>query len=82
MGKRIRIVLGIILLLLGIYFLGKNREGLSSFKKCRKQGYTKEFCLKTPVVVGGPGLCRCWGGRIGRRIPGFRGECVCDGIYF
>ena len=69
-----------------IYF---KREGFSlighynpfrrNFKSCRKQGYTKEFCLTTPAAHDFPGTCLCPNGRRGRFLVGYRGQCVCDG---
>jgi hypothetical protein len=57
------------------------REGFfyspPSFSDCRAQGYTKEFCLQTPVSVLGPNACQCPLGEVGMVIPGFRGECIC-----
>ena len=54
-----------------------SKEGFSSFNRCRARGFTKEFCLETPIGAVGPGGCLCGDGRVGRFIPGFRGRCVC-----
>ena len=51
---------------------------LPSFKKCRSKGYTKEFCLQTPLAWGQPGMCQCQDGSLGQILPGFRGRCICD----
>lgn len=60
----------------GVFF--PQREGFTpSYNQCMSQGYSKEFCVQTPTNVFGPGACRCYDGRIGRRLPGFRGGCVC-----
>jgi len=84
---------GLLLIILGIsicsiYFKNK-KEGFSlighynpfrrNFKSCRKQGYTKEFCLTTPSAHDFPGTCLCPNGRRGRFLVGYRGQCVCDG---
>jgi len=47
------------------------------YDKCRQKGFSKEFCVTTPVAVVGPGGCRCPDGRIGQYIPGFGPNCVC-----
>ncbi len=52
-----------------------------NYNRCRQKGFSKEFCVTTPVAVVGPGGCRCPDGRIGRYIPGFGANCVCyDGF--
>lgn len=78
----------ITLLILYIYteFMSKyNEEGLTNFSDCRAQGYSKEFCIATPVATYGPGTCMCDNGSIGRVLPGFRGGCICntgfDGLF-
>ena len=57
------------------------REGFffppPSYSVCRDQGYTKEFCVQTPVAQWGPGVCRCPSGEVGMITPGFRGQCIC-----
>lgn len=60
----------------------KNREGFQTYQECIDAGYTKSFCVQTPSSVPalGPGSCVCADGRLGRYLPGFRGECVC-GFY-
>jgi len=54
-----------------------------SFADCRADGFTKEFCVQTPLSAPwlGPDVCRCPSGELGRRLPGFRGECVCSGWW-
>jgi len=67
-----------------IYFLYKNykfMEGLVDFNSCRSKGFSKEFCLTTPTALFGPDACQCDDGSIGKIIPGFRGECVCDRLF-
>ena len=75
-------LVALIILFLIIIFVGgitgTQREGFTpSYNQCMSQGYSKEFCVQTPTNVFGPGTCRCYDGRIGRRVPGFRGGCVC-----
>lgn len=80
------ILLGIISITLVSLFIitefrEKSREGLTNYGDCISKGYTKEFCLTTPVASFGPGTCQCEDGSIGRIIPGFRGECVCNVLF-
>lgn len=59
------------------YFFGKTKTTetfVPSFNRCRAKGYSKEFCLQTPWSSN---ICRCPNGMIGKRLPGFRGACVC-----
>jgi len=56
-------------------------EGFTTYNDCLARGFTKDFCVQTPVSALGPGGCLCDDGSIGYTIPGFRGECVCDGLY-
>jgi len=55
------------------------QEGFTSSKydSCRAKGFSKEFCVQTPISAYGPSSCLCEDGRLGRFIPGFGGECVC-----
>lgn len=57
----------------------KTKEGFTnhSYNECINQGYTKEFCVQTPVSVLGPGYCLCRNGLLGFREPGFQGRCLC-----
>ena len=50
-----------------------------SFNSCRASGYSKEFCVQTPLATPywNPASCLCPDGRPGQRLPGFRGRCVC-----
>ena len=70
-------ILLIILLLLLCYYLYNNYfkliENFDS-NECLNKGYTKEFCLTQPY----PGTCRCDNGQVGKIIPGYGGECVCN----
>ena len=43
-------------------------------------GYTKEFCVNTPVSFLGP-TCVCVKMESGRRLLGFRGKCICDNTF-
>lgn len=61
----------------------------NSYQDCRSKGYTKEFCLTQPTALWGPHVCQCANGRMGRRLLGFGGKCVCGyipkhnrGLYF
>lgn len=56
------------------------REGFFSpqYKDCIKSGFSKEFCVQTPVSAMGPGACECEPGVWGYQLPGFQGECVCQ----
>lgn len=55
--------------------------GEMSYNDCIGKGYSKEFCVQTPTSVLGPSGCMCPNGSLGRRLPGFRGRCVCDEEY-
>ena len=44
---------------------------------CRNKGFSKEFCVQTPISVLGPGQCRCNDGNIGQYLPGFGSQCIC-----
>lgn len=61
----------------------KRQEGFSnsgSYNRCINSGYTKEFCVQTPTSVLGPSGCLTPDGRVGYRLPGFRGRCVVDDL--
>jgi len=73
----------IILITIAVFLLRSKREGFSSaFNNCLAKGYTKEFCVQTPITHFGPGACRCANGELGRRYPGFGGKCVCSPFLF
>jgi len=55
----------------------KNSEGFQTFDQCRGLGYSKEFCVQTPVSVFGPAGCMCPDGSMGFAYPGLRGQCMC-----
>ena len=67
----------IIIAILGSYYIYNNyfllRENYDT-QDCLNKGYTKEFCLTRPD----PGKCRCENGQIGKIMPGYGGECVCN----
>jgi len=76
--------IGLVLVIIFFSYLNipkvKNtKEGFTnqSYNECINQGYTKEFCIQTPVSVLGPGYCLCRNGLLGFREPGFQGRCVC-----
>jgi hypothetical protein len=48
-----------------------------NYNDCRNKGFSKEFCVQTPISVVGPGQCRCDDGNIGQYIPGFGSQCIC-----
>ena len=51
-------------------------EGLNTtYQQCRQAGYTKSFCN----IIHHPSICICSDGTKGKIIPGFRGECICNG---
>ena len=52
------------------------KEGFS-YTDCRNKGFTKEFCVQTPIASWGTGVCLCDDGQVGLQMPGFGGECVC-----
>ena len=55
----------------------KDEEGFQTYGQCRNLGYSKEFCVQTPVSVFGPAGCMCQDGRMGFTYPGLRGGCLC-----
>jgi hypothetical protein len=58
-------------------FVSRHREGFG-FSHCMNNGFTKEFCVQTPVSYGGPGMCRTNDGQIGQVLGGWGGQCVVD----
>ena len=54
----------------------KKVEGFQTFDQCRGLGYSKEFCVQTPVSVFGPAGCMCPDGSMGFAYPGLRGQCM------
>ena len=51
------------------------QEGFS-FSQCMNKGFTKEFCVQTPVSYGGPAACRADDGRLGQILTGWGGQCI------
>ena len=78
-----RLILFIIIVTLIYFFYNYSViEGFSSdYLRCIKKGFTKEFCVQTPISQFWPGTCQCSDGSIGRYLVGFRGECVCNPEY-
>jgi len=72
----------IILVVCVLQLLQYNKEYFTNFSECRKAGYTKEFCVQTPVSAFGPSVCQCADGTIGKIIPGMQGECYCGNRFF
>lgn len=52
-----------------------SQEGFS-FSQCMNKGFTKEFCLQTPVSYGGPAVCRNADGQLGQVLAGWGGQCI------
>ena len=57
------------------------KEGFRTYAECRRDGYSKEFCVQTPTSVWGPAGCICPDGSRGIIHPGLRGECLCSRYY-
>ena len=51
------------------------KEGFS-FTQCMNRGFTKEFCVQTPVSYGGPSSCRTPDGHLGQVLAGWGGKCI------
>lgn len=49
----------------------------STYNDCINKGFSKEFCVQTPISALGTNICRCENGNVGRILPGFRGDCIC-----
>ena len=74
----------ILLSIIVLYFVYNNKkitEGLTSYARCRSQGYSKAFCVQTPTLYWGPNSCKCADGSMGIIHPGLRGECLCSRWY-
>ena len=75
-------ILFLTILIISYYIVvEKTNEGFTSFVKCRSKGYSKEFCLQTPITYWGPNSCLCKDGSRGIIHPGLRGECLCSRWY-
>ena len=76
-----RILVVLLLVVFWCVFVGQifntpYQEGFN-FSQCMNKGFTKEFCVQTPISYGGPGTCRCPGGHLGQNLAGWGGECIC-----
>ena len=60
-----------------IFHNGTVLEGFGNFSECLNKGFTKEFCVQTPVSFSSPTICRCENGMIGQIIPGWVSQCIC-----
>jgi len=56
----------------------KKDLGSEEYVKCRNNGFTKEFCLETPIANNNPNTCVCENGQMGYFKTGFKGECICN----
>ena len=72
------LIISLIVLFLILVNSMKNSEGFQTFNQCRGLGYSKEFCIQTPVSVFGPAGCMCPDGSMGKIYPGLRGHCMCN----
>lgn len=63
-----------------IFNNGNILEGFNDFSECLNKGFTKEFCVQTPVSFSSPTMCRCENGTIGQTIPGWIGQCICPAM--
>ena len=72
----------LVIIVLGLIKLTWNcREGFESYNDCIANGYTKEFCVQTPTSAISPNVCTCDNGMTGRRLPGFKGQCICNNQF-
>jgi len=81
--KYLKVILASIALAVLILLLNRKEKtddfyASGDFESCIEEGYTKEFCVKTPVSLFGPSVCMCDNGKVGRYIPGFKGKCICN----
>ena len=60
-----------------VYINSQSKENFSDYTSCIAKGYTKEFCSQTPNTLS-TDICTCSNGLLGKRLPGFGGECVCN----
>ena len=58
-------------------FVYENDYFIPTYQACRKQGYSREFCVQSPEA-GSLDSCICRDGRRGKYLVGYRGQCVCD----
>ena len=73
------VIIFILLFIVGMCIFKPVKEGMisSSYNDCLSKGFTKEFCVQTPMAGNVVGTCICENGSIGLLMPGFRGECIC-----
>ena len=57
----------------------KSQKLRDSYKECRANGFSNEFCLQTNVGDSRNGAmnCECNDGSLGVYLPGHRGKCIC-----
>ena len=60
-----------------LFYRKTHMEGFNNFNTCLNKGFTKEFCIQTPVSFRGSNICRCNNGMLGQIIPGWITQCIC-----
>ena len=81
MMRQIHWGIGLIIGLIALLCIFPRTEGFSvAYDECRTKGFSKSFCVQTPVSTYGPSHCLCSDGRLGRILPGFQGECHCPSL--
>ena len=84
MMKKMKLLIGIILILcltngvFNSFFSKKEAFVTSNYNTCRSKGFSKAFCVQTPLAGNVVGTCLCSDGSKGLLMPGFHGECVCN----
>ena len=74
-------IVALFCLILIMSLVKTTREGFS-YNECRDKGFSKEFCVTTPIAAQSTGICLCDNGSVGLQMPGFGGACVCNqGLY-
>lgn len=74
-------IIAFVCLMLAMLLTRSSKEGFS-YNDCLSKGFSKEFCVTTPIAAQGIGTCLCENGSVGLQMPGFGGECVCNqGLY-
>ena len=63
------------LLLFGLSRL-HDREGFD-YSRCRGKGFSRGFCVTTPIGSLGAGACKCADGADGILMHGYGARCVC-----
>ena len=76
----LRLYIIIIFCLLGglylVYVNSQSKKNFSDYTSCIVRIH-KEFCSQTPNTLA-TDICTCSNGLLGKRLPGFGGECVCN----